>query len=100
MTKRPAATAHDDAAELRHIGMSPSAAEGKMEALARCDRALDAISASASRWSVWVPGRIELFGKHTDYAGGRSLLCAVERGFAVRAALRRDHVVRAVDVAG
>lgn len=99
MTK-PTAAAHDDAAELRHIGMSPAAADGKKEALARCDEALDALGASASRWSVWVPGRVELFGKHTDYAGGRSLLCAVERGFVVRAALRRDHVVRAVDVAG
>ena len=29
----------------------------------------------------FVPGRIEVLGKHTDYAGGRSLLCAVERGF-------------------
>src|SRR5690606_27919280 len=28
-----------------------------------------------------VPGRIEVLGKHTDYAGGRSLLAAVERGF-------------------
>ena len=26
-----------------------------------------------------VPGRIEVLGKHTDYAGGRSLLAAVER---------------------
>lgn len=60
---------------------------------------LDRIGASTPRWSVWVPGRIELFGKHTDYAGGRSLLCAVERGFVVRAALRRDHLVRAIDVA-
>ena len=33
------------------------------------------------RW--FVPGRIEVFGKHTDYAGGRSLLCCVERGFHV-----------------
>ena len=33
--------------------------------------------------SFWVPGRIELLGKHTDYCGGRSLLCAVDRGFAV-----------------
>jgi len=98
MAHRSTATAHDDAAELRHIGMSPHAATSRMEALARCDRALDAIGASASRWSVWVPGRIELFGKHTDYAGGRSLLCAVERGFVVRAALRRDHAVRAIDV--
>jgi galactokinase len=97
---RPTPAAHDDAAELRHIGMSPLAAEGKQEALGRCDRVLDAIGASGSRWSVWVPGRVELFGKHTDYAGGRSLLCAVERGFVVRAAMRRDHVVRALDVTG
>ena len=30
--------------------------------------------------AFWVPGRIEVLGKHTDYGGGRSLLCAVERG--------------------
>jgi galactokinase len=41
---------------------------------------------------------VELFGKHTDYAGGQSLLCVVERGFVVRAARRRDHRVRAIDV--
>jgi galactokinase len=29
----------------------------------------------------FVPGRIEVLGKHTDYAAGRSLLCAVDRGF-------------------
>ena len=28
----------------------------------------------------FVPGRIEVLGKHTDYAGGRSLVCAIERG--------------------
>lgn len=28
----------------------------------------------------FVPGRIEVFGKHTDYAGGRSLLVAAEQG--------------------
>jgi galactokinase len=50
--------------------------------------------------AAWfVPGRIELLGKHTDYAGGRSLLCAVERGFCVVARARPDaglHVVDAV----
>jgi galactokinase len=43
-------------------------------------------------------GRIEVLGKHTDYAGGRSLLCAVERGFCVTAVPRADDVMRVVDV--
>ncbi len=46
---------------------------------------------------VWVPGRIEFLGKHTDYAGGRSLLCAAERGICVAAAPRRDDVLRVHD---
>ena len=29
----------------------------------------------------FVPGRIEVAGKHTDYAGGHSLVCATELGF-------------------
>ncbi len=44
-----------------------------------------------------VPGRIEVLGKHTDYAGGRSLVCATEQGFAVEAAPRGDHTVRVID---
>lgn len=31
----------------------------------------------------FVPGRLEVFGKHTDYAGGRSLLAAVDRGITI-----------------
>ena len=46
---------------------------------------------------LWVPGRIEFLGKHTDYAGGRSLICAVERGLAVVAAARDDRKVRLTD---
>jgi galactokinase len=48
------------------------------------------------RW--FVPGRIEVLGKHTDYGGGRSLLCAAERGFCVAAVERPDSVVRIQDV--
>ena len=33
----------------------------------------------------FVPGRIEVLGKHTDYCGGRSLLCATKLGFAFAA---------------
>ena len=32
--------------------------------------------------ALFVPGRIEVLGKHTDYAGGRTMVAAVERGFA------------------
>ena len=30
--------------------------------------------------ALWVPGRIEVLGKHTDYAGGDSLTCASTHG--------------------
>jgi galactokinase len=42
----------------------------------------------------FVPGRIEALGRHTDYAGGRSLVCAIERGFLFVAAPNRDAAVR------
>ena len=32
-----------------------------------------------------VPGRVELVGKHVDYAGGRSLTCAVDRAITAHA---------------
>lgn len=47
--------------------------------------------------SWFVPGRIEVFGKHVDYAGGRSLLAAVDRGFHVLARPRSDNRVHLVD---
>ncbi|WP_084148559.1 galactokinase family protein [Brachybacterium phenoliresistens] len=47
--------------------------------------------------SAWfVPGRVELLGKHTDYAGGRSLLAAVDLGHTVTARAREDRVLRVV----
>lgn len=45
----------------------------------------------------WVPGRLEVFGTHTDYAGGRTMVCSVPRGFAVVASPRNDGVVRVAD---
>ena len=43
---------------------------------------------------AWIaPGRIEVLGKHVDYAGGRSLLCAVERGIVVVARPRDEPLV-------
>ncbi len=36
--------------------------------------------------AFFVPGRLEVLGKHTDYAGGRSIIAAVERGICLVAA--------------
>lgn len=82
-------------------GMSTAEAQRKVKLFAACGEALAALDASAGDGhplAFFVPGRIEVLGKHTDYAGGRSLLCAMERGFAVLARPRSDSVVRAVDV--
>jgi galactokinase len=66
------------------------------------DAATEALAAKAPQHrsdlcAFWVPGRIEFLGKHTDYAGGRSLLCAVERGLAAVAAPRTDSLLRIID---
>lgn len=44
--------------------------------------------------AVYVPGRVEFLGKHTDYAGGRSLLMTVQKGFRMVAHPRRDDILR------
>ncbi|HEY6218468.1 MAG TPA: galactokinase family protein [Gemmatimonadaceae bacterium] len=41
-----------------------------------------------------VPGRIELVGKHVDYAGGRSLTCAVDLAITARANPLNPPVIR------
>ncbi|HJW13661.1 MAG TPA: galactokinase family protein, partial [Thermoanaerobaculia bacterium] len=77
-------------------GLSGGEAGRKARLFEAAERCLERSSAGdPARW--FVPGRIEVLGKHTDYAGGRSLLCAVERGFCVAARARRDRVVRIAD---
>lgn len=66
-------------------------------ALAEAERTLAATSGRQTEARLFVPGRIEVLGKHTDYAGGRTLTCAVERGFAVAYALRDEPVLRIAD---
>jgi galactokinase len=45
----------------------------------------------------WVPGRLEVFGKHTDYAGGRTLVAAVPRGFVIAAGGRPGTKINVFD---
>ncbi len=46
---------------------------------------------------VYTPGRIEILGKHTDYAGGSSLTCAVNHSFFFVAARTDEPGVRVRD---
>ena len=46
---------------------------------------------------VYAPGRIEVLGKHTDYAGGSSLTCAVNHSFVFVAAISDEPGVRLQD---
>ena len=54
------------------------------------------MTAGAPRRYV-VPGRVELVGKHVDYAGGRSLTCAVDRAITVHARAIDAPVIRVRD---
>ena len=52
---------------------------------------LKAERSAGNGFVAWhVPGRVEILGKHTDYAGGRSLIAAVERGICSVGAPRND----------
>jgi len=87
---------------LTRAGLSPSAAAAKTQLADQCVRALVRAGAAAQTGAIGfaVPGRIEVLGKHTDYAGGRSLLAATERGFCILACPREDNLVRITAAAG
>ncbi len=80
-------------------GLSAAEADAKQILFQMADESLRKISsaAGANRAAWFVPGRVEILGKHTDYAGGRSLLAAVEKGFCVVARYREDAQVNLCD---
>lgn len=87
-------------AELRSAGMS---AEESAKKSALLDKLLEKLQQLRggnfdSSCEFFIPGRIEFLGKHTDYAGGRSVTCAVERGICLVGAPRSDSQVHIVDV--
>lgn len=87
------------AATLMDAGLSPEEIPGKLALFAAAASAFDRFSQGPPVVAWWAPGRIEVFGKHTDYAGGESLLAAVPRGFVVLGAPRSDARVRVADAA-
>ncbi|MCK4601139.1 MAG: hypothetical protein KAU28_01650, partial [Phycisphaerae bacterium] len=80
--------------------MGASAAGRKSDLFVAAAEALSiaGVEPSATVRAFFVPGRVEVLGKHTDYAGGRSLLAAAERGFCLVAAPRNDGTGRLFDV--
>lgn len=52
--------------------------------------ALGSVTAVLASTAWWVPGRIEVLGKHTDYTGGRVLTCATTCGLVVVGAAPAD----------
>ncbi len=79
-----------DLALVRPLGL---AAEREAQAATLLAQARHALAADPV-WAWWVPGRIEVLGKHTDYAGGQVLNCAADVGLLVVARPRGDAVVR------
>jgi galactokinase len=79
---------------LASAGFAPSVLDAYRALVAEAHGALDDAGVPADARRMWIaPGRIEVLGKHVDYAGGRSLLCTVERGIAIVARARTDDVV-------
>jgi galactokinase len=89
----------DARSQLLEAGMSEHEAPHKQALLDRAEGALARLPGvdDGVILRFWVPGRIEFLGKHTDYAGGRSLLCAAERGICLAVAPRRDDRLRVHD---
>lgn len=80
------------------LGMSPADAASRAELFSALEQRAHPILEGAPQWRRFTPGRIEIVGKHTDYAGGQSLLAAVPRGITLAARKRADGIVRVGDI--
>ncbi len=89
-------------AQFRSAGMSAVESAAKGALLEKVTRKLNELRGGelVEPHAFFIPGRIEVLGKHTDYAGGRSIICAMERGICAVAALRNDTQVRVLDLIG
>ncbi len=87
------------AAALERAGFDPDTAVSRAALTRRAATRLARVTTRPPYGAWVVPGRIEVIGKHTDYAGGRSLVGAAPRGLAVVAAPREDGRVRVLDAA-
>jgi len=77
-------------------GLGDAAARSKGDLF---HRAAGVLGPRANVHALFVPGRVEVLGKHTDYAGGRSMVLAAEQGIVLVVAPRDDRrvIVHATD---
>ena len=85
------------ASALVERGLDPVEHSPKAWLFERVLAGLNGATNAAPNHVWWIPGRLEVFGTHTDYAGGRTLVCAVPKGFAVAARRRDDGLVVVAD---
>jgi len=90
-------TGSELARRLIAAGVPPGELPKKVELSDRALAAFRQVSASEPSHAWWIPGRLELFGKHTDYGGGRTIVAPVPRGFIVVAGRRTGRDVQVVD---
>ncbi|MBA3639601.1 MAG: galactokinase [Acidobacteriota bacterium] len=77
------------ATALERAGLPPQAAAAKVQLFERCEALASQLGWNSPEHAWWIPGRLEVFGKHTDYAGGRTLVAALPRGVVLLAATGR-----------
>ena len=82
-------------------GLSATEVAGKAKRFVEAAEALlrSGANSDGQAFAYFVPGRIEVLGKHTDYAGGRTLVAATEKGFCGVAVARDDTEIHIADVA-
>lgn len=86
---------------LRRAGLADEAAARKAELFAEAAAAISRapMPRHDEILALYVPGRIEILGKHTDYAGGQSMVAAAEQAICVVAQPRDDGRIRVTDAA-
>ena len=83
----------DVPSRLAHLGFSDAEALRKRVLFDLVLETFKSVAGGAPEHALWVPGRLEIFGKHTDYGGGHTLVAPVPRGFIAAARPRSDAVV-------
>jgi galactokinase len=97
-SREPGAGSRQIASHFESLGMTAADAASRAALFAELGSRSQPILDGAPEWRRFTPGRIEIFGKHTDYAGGHSLLAAVPRGITLEARRRGDGIVRVGDI--